>query len=369
MRSRGDEDVDALRVHDCARPSARRRARAARRSTRRPRAATCRARSEQRLAGLLVDRLDLAGRRGSRSPARAWRCCAPCAAAVRATAATICASSSSASWNCTAPTSASGAQRRRLRQRAAPAEVAVARHRARAADRVVEQRARRRGTRRSHPRPCSGHRNGTGATRCGASPREQQLALAQRLAHEPDVAHLEVAQPAVDELARRARGARRRGRAPRRARRRSPRVAASSAAPAPVIPPPTTSTSSSPEPSASSARRRAAGSSAPAVNGRPRARAPRRAVSCATAVTRPSASCPVEQRPQRRVQLAGAARAGRRRRSRSSGSGCTGSPRGQAIACARRRPPTGAAPRRPPPASPRRGRSSRRRRARTPAAR
>jgi len=40
----------------------------------------------------------------------------------------------------------------------------------------------------------------------GSDPREQQLPLAQRLADEPDVANLEVAQASVDELARRAGG-------------------------------------------------------------------------------------------------------------------------------------------------------------------
>ena len=111
------------------------------------------------------------------------------------------------------------AQRRRDGQRAAPAQVAVARHRPRAADACRRATSPAPRYARSQPRPRSGHRNGTGATRCGRDPRQQQLALAQRLAHEPDVAHLEVAQAAVDELARRARGARPRGRAPRRARR------------------------------------------------------------------------------------------------------------------------------------------------------
>ena len=146
----------------CAGPSGRRRARAAGRSTRPTAQATCRARSEQRLAALLVDRLDLAGRRReARSPARGWRCarrgprrCArrrrPCARRPP-----------SASWNCTAPTSASGRSAGRLGQRAAPAQVAVPRHRARAADRVVEQRARRRGT----PAPSRGRAAATGTAR------------------------------------------------------------------------------------------------------------------------------------------------------------------------------------------------------------
>ena len=48
----------------------------------------------------------------------------------------------------------------------------------------------------------SGSRNGTGVDEVRREHVEQQRALAQRLAHQPEVALLEVAQPAVDELAR-----------------------------------------------------------------------------------------------------------------------------------------------------------------------
>ena len=157
---------------------------------------------------------------------------APWAAAVRATAATMRASSSAASWNCTAPTSASSRSAGRDGQRAAPAQVPVARHRPRAADAVVEHEPGaevRALPAAAAQRPQERHRR----DEVRRDPREQQLALAQRLADEPDVAHLEVAQAAVDELARRARGPGRevarlderdaqpaRGRVERRARRR-----------------------------------------------------------------------------------------------------------------------------------------------------
>ena len=92
---------------------------------------------------------------------------------------------------------------------------------------------RRSGSRRHRRRTCSGRRR---ARRSGRSPskagttswqrahevrreRDHELALEQRLAHEPEVELLEVAQPAVDELARAARGARRRSRRARPARR------------------------------------------------------------------------------------------------------------------------------------------------------
>ena len=159
---------------------------------------------------------------------------APWAAAVRATTATMRASSSAASWNCTAPTSASGRSAGRDGQRAAPAQVPVTRHRSRSADGVVEREPRAEvGALPAAPaqRPQERH----GRDEVGSDPREQQLALAQRLAHEPDVAHLEVAQAAVDELARGARGPGRevarldeadaqaaRGRVERRARARDP---------------------------------------------------------------------------------------------------------------------------------------------------
>ena len=99
-----------------------------------------------------------------------------------------------------------GVQRGRDGQRAAPAEMAVARHRPRAADRVVEDQP---GAEVGALPDAAAQRPQERDRRdeVGREPREQQLALAQRLAHEPDVAHLEVAQAAVDELARRARGA------------------------------------------------------------------------------------------------------------------------------------------------------------------
>ena len=69
------------------------------------------------------------------------------------------------------------------------------------------------------------------------------LALQQRLADEPEIEVLQVAQAAVDELATSATRCRWRSRRARPARREYPRVAASSATPAPVIPPPITRTS------------------------------------------------------------------------------------------------------------------------------
>ena len=82
----------------------------------------------------------------------------------------------------------------------------------------------------------------------------EQLALAQRLAHEPEVAHLEVAQAAVDELARRARGAggevARLDQADAQAARGGVERRAGAG-----IPPPTMSTSRSPEVAASIAPR------------------------------------------------------------------------------------------------------------------
>ena len=144
--------------------------------------------------------------RGSRSRARAWRCARraprpsgrrrrPCARRPPARRGT--------------------ARRRRARPAAAPAPPPA--RRAGSGAGGAAPSARRRSCRRaaspapryarSQPaavqRPQERHR--LDEVRRGA--REQQLALAQRLAHEPDVAHLEVAQPAVDELARGARGA------------------------------------------------------------------------------------------------------------------------------------------------------------------
>ena len=88
---------------------------------------------------------------------------------------------------------------------------------------------------------------------------EQQPALAQRLADEPEVLLLEVAQAAVDELARpRARCRTAKSRASTSATF-SPRVAASSAQPAPVAPPPITTTSKTSFAIRSSAARRCSG--------------------------------------------------------------------------------------------------------------
>src|SRR4051812_42097329 len=101
---------------------------------------------------------------------------------------------------------------------------------------------------------------------------------------------------------------------------RSPRVAASSAAPAPVMPPPMTRTSRSPEVSASMARCRAAGSSAPLMAagsqlllGKQASSNRRGGLECLrrlgpdpypAAVEVRLSRRPVEQRPQRRVQVA-----------------------------------------------------------------
>ena len=183
-----------------------------------------------------------------------------------------------------------GPQRRRQLQRGAAREVPVARHRGvQAGQRVVERRRRRR--RRRAPR-CGGAA-GTGTaparTRCGRERRQQQRALVQRLAHEREVALLEVAQAAVDQLARATRGAGARSRASRPARRCRPRVAASSATPAPVTPPPTTSTSNASRSPAARSRRPA-----------PRGRAARRAQAVAH-----RASGARRARPPVEVQLEG----------------------------------------------------------------
>ena len=105
--------------------------------------------------------------------------------------------------------------------------------------------------------------------------RQQQPPFAQGLAHQPEVEHLEVAQAAVDQLARPARRAERRGRPPRPAPTDSPRDAASSAMPTPVIPPPTTSTSSRSRGEPGDRRRTALpGLRAPSLTPLPRPRAP-----------------------------------------------------------------------------------------------
>ena len=90
---------------------------------------------------------------------------------------------------------------------------------------------------------------------------EQQPALAQRLAHEPEVALLEVAQPAVDELVERATTCRRRSRAPRPAPRPARAWRRPARSPAPVAPPPITTTSKTSSRSRSSAARRCCGPS------------------------------------------------------------------------------------------------------------
>ena len=81
-------------------------------------------------------------------------------------------------------------------------------------------------------------------------PGNQQVALPQRLPDQLEVALLQVAEAAVDQLA--TTGTRCPAARSRDSTRptRSPRDAASSAAPAPVIPPPITSTSSGPAASA-----------------------------------------------------------------------------------------------------------------------
>ena len=130
---------------------------------------------------------------------------APWAAAVRATAATMRASSSAASWNWTAPTSASARSAGAAASAPSSGEMAVAGDRARAADGVVERQP---GAEvRALPAAAAQRpQERDGRDEVGSDPREQQLALAQRLADEPDVAHLEIAQASVDELARGARG-------------------------------------------------------------------------------------------------------------------------------------------------------------------
>ena len=62
---------------------------------------------------------------------------------------------------------------------------------------------------RSQPRWRSGNRNGHGSHEVRRKPGQEQPPLAQRLAHEAQVEHLEVAQAAVDQLARAAGRARR----------------------------------------------------------------------------------------------------------------------------------------------------------------
>jgi hypothetical protein len=99
-----------------------------------------------------------------------------------------------------------GAQRGRDLERAALGEMAVAGNGPSAADGVVEDQPGaevRALPAAAAQRPQERHRR----HEVGREPREQQLALAQRLAHEPEVAHLEVPQAAVDELARCAGGA------------------------------------------------------------------------------------------------------------------------------------------------------------------
>ena len=93
-----------------------------------------------------------------------------------------------------------GAQRRSLCQRATAGEMAVAWHRARTAQRVVQHEPSTEVEplpAASAQRPHKRHRR----DEVGSQPGEQQLALAKRLANEPDIAHLQVSQTAVNELA------------------------------------------------------------------------------------------------------------------------------------------------------------------------
>ena len=100
------------------------------------------------------------------------------------------------------------AQRGRDGQRAATAQVPVTRHGSRSADGVVEREPRAEvSALPTAPAERPQERHGRDEVRSDA--RQHQLALAQRLADEADVAHLEVAQAPVDELARGARGPRR----------------------------------------------------------------------------------------------------------------------------------------------------------------
>jgi hypothetical protein len=149
------------------------------------------------------------------------------------------ASSTCASQYWTAPTSASGLQRRRLAQRLArdrwPVPRDAAARAAEQAHRVVERDAG--ADVRALPaavlqRVEERHR----ADQVRGEALQQQRALAQGLGDQPEVEHLEVAQPAVHELA--AAAARAAGPVAGLDQPvRSPRVTASSAQPAPTTPP------------------------------------------------------------------------------------------------------------------------------------
>ena len=98
-------------------------------------------------------------------------------------------------------------------------------------------------------------------------PGQQQAALLQRLADQPEVEHLEVAQPAVDQLAAAAAGARWPGRAARPARSTGRGSRRRARSPAPTMPPPTTSTSSCPSVGRPAASARSASSRACGAEG------------------------------------------------------------------------------------------------------
>ena len=130
---------------------------------------------------------------------------APNCAAVRATVSVWRASSTFASWYWIAPTSASLRSAGAILQRAPARQVAMARQPLVPAERVIQR----------HPRadvralPVRGQRQQEGdrPDEMRREPVEQQPALGQRLAHQPEVALLQIPQPAVDELARAAGGA------------------------------------------------------------------------------------------------------------------------------------------------------------------
>ena len=97
-------------------------------------------------------------------------------------------------------------QRRRELQRRTLGQVAMARQPVVATERVVEHHPR--ADVGALPALAQGEQEGDGDHEVGSERVEEQRALAQRLADEPEVALLEVAQPAVDELARATRRAR-----------------------------------------------------------------------------------------------------------------------------------------------------------------
>ena len=100
------------------------------------------------------------------------------------------------------PVSASLAQRGRGAQAGGARQVPVAgQRRSQPGERVVEQQAGAHDRRGRARRGSRGSRKGVGWTRCGASFLTSRAPFVQRLAHQPDVEALEVAQAAVDELA------------------------------------------------------------------------------------------------------------------------------------------------------------------------